>query len=113
MGGIYSTPYALREYADWGIAVNKYAYDASLAGDKMQSYPLRVPQEWAYRKYPIPSPRVPLYQQYPVEVSPDWIMRNGVRTRYTGLVAPAGLEITNVGSIVLGFIAGWAASKYL
>jgi len=86
MGSIYSDQ-ALRNYALWAWDVNKFAYDASISGDKIQSYPIRVPQEW--------------------------LIRNGVRTRYTGVVAPAGLEVTNLGSIVLGFIAGWAASKYL
>ena len=86
MGSIYSDA-ALRQYALWAGGVNKFAYDASISGDKIQSYPIRVPQEW--------------------------LIRNGGRTRYTGMVAPAGLEITNLGSVVLGFIAGWAASKYL
>ena len=88
MGSIYSDA-ALRQYALWaGVGgVNKYAYDASISGDKLQSYPIRVPQEW--------------------------LIRNGVRARYTGVVAPAGLEVTNAGSIVLGFILGYAASKYL
>jgi len=86
MGSIYSDQ-ALRNYALWAWDVNKFAYDASISGDKIQSYPIRVPQEW--------------------------LIRNGVRTRYTGVVAPAGLEVTNLGSVVLGFIAGWAASKYL
>ena len=86
MGSLYSDA-ALRQYANWAWDVKKFAYDASISGDKIQSYPIRVPQEW--------------------------LIRNGVRTRYTGMVAPAGLEITNAGSIVLGFIAGYVASKYL
>ena len=86
MGSRFSDA-ALRQYALWSWDVNKYAYDASISGDKIQSYPIRVPQ--------------------------DWLIRNGVRTRYAGVVAPAKLEITNAGSIFLGFIAGWAASKYL
>ena len=86
MGSIYSDQ-ALRNYALWAWDVNKFAYDASISGDKLQSYPIRVPQEW--------------------------LIRNGVRTRYTGVVAPAGLEVSSAGSLVLGFIAGWAASKYL
>lgn len=88
MGSRFSDA-ALRQYALWaGIGgVNKFAYDASIAGDKLQSYPIRVPQEW--------------------------LIRNGIRTRYTGVVAPAGLEVTSAGSIVLGFILGWVASKTL
>jgi len=88
MGSIYSDA-ALRRYALWaGVGgVNKFAYDASISGDKLQSYPIRVPQEW--------------------------LIRNGVRARYTGVVVPAGLEVSSAGSLVLGFIAGWIASKYL
>ena len=86
MGSIYSDQ-ALRNYAIWAQSVTKYAYDASISGDKIQSYPIRVPQEW--------------------------LIRNGNRARYTGVVAPAGLEVSSAGSLVLGFIAGWAASKYL
>ena len=86
MGSIYSDQ-ALRNYAIWAQSVTKYAYDASISGDKIQSYPIRVPQEW--------------------------LIRNGNRARYTGVVAPAGLEVSIAGSLVLGFIAGWAASKYL
>ena len=86
MGSIYSDA-ALRQYALWAGGVNKFAYDASISGDKLQSYPIRVPQEW--------------------------LIRNGVRARYTGVVVPAGLEVTSAGSLVLGVILGWAASKYL
>ena len=88
MGSIYSDA-ALRQYALWaGVGgVNKFAYDASISGDKIQSYPIRVPQEW--------------------------LIRNGVRTRYTGVVAPAGLEISPTGTLFLGLIAVLAASKLL
>ena len=86
MGSRFSDA-ALRQYALWSEGVLKYAYDASIAGDKLQSYPIRVPQEW--------------------------LIRNGVRARYTGVVVPAGLEVTSAGSIVLGFVLGWAASKFI
>ena len=85
MGSIYSDQ-ALRQYALWSQNVLRYAYDASISGDKIQSYPIRVPQEW--------------------------IIRNGPRARYTGAVA---LEepIAPATPLVLGFILGWAASKYI
>ena len=88
MGSIYSDA-ALRQYALWaGVGgVNKFAYDASISGDKLQSYPIRVPQEW--------------------------VLRNGVRTRFTGAVTVGEPVISSVGSIVLGFILGWVASKSL
>ena len=86
MGSIFSDA-ALRQYALWAGGVNKYAYDASISGDKIQSYPIRVPQEW--------------------------LIRNGIRTRYTGTVAVGEPVVSSAGSIVLGFVLGWAASKYL
>ena len=88
MGSRFSDA-ALRQYALWaGIGgVNKFGYDASISGDKIQSYPIRVPQEW--------------------------VLRNGVRTRFTGAVAVGEPVISSAGSIVLGFILGWVASKSL
>lgn len=86
MGSIYSDQ-ALRNYALWTRGVLKFAHDSSISGDKIQSYPIRVPQEW--------------------------LIRNGVRTRYTGVVAPAGLEISPTGTLFLGLIAVLAASKLL
>ena len=74
---------ALRQYALWGMGVNKFAYDASISGDKMQAYPLRVPQEW--------------------------IIRNGHRARYTGAVVLEETPMSNVGNIVLGIVIGWIA----
>lgn len=91
MGGIYSDA-ALRQYALWGLSVNKYAYDASISGSKFQAYPIRVPQDWAYRK---------LYSG------------TDLRTRYTGAVVPAKLEVTNASSLFVGFLMGLVASKYL
>ncbi len=88
MGSIFSDA-ALRQYALWaGIGgVNKYAYDASISGDKLQSYPIRVPQEW--------------------------LIRNGPRTRFTGAVAVGEPVGSSAGTLVLGVIIGWVASKYL
>ena len=86
MGSRFSDA-ALRQYALWSEGVLRYAYDASISGDKLQSYPIRVPQEW--------------------------VIRNGPRTRYTGVVALEEPTVSSAGSLLLGFIAGWAASKYM
>lgn len=88
MGSIYSDA-ALRQYALWaGIGgVNKFGYDASISGDKLQSYPIRVPQEW--------------------------LIRNGGRTRYTGAVAVGEPVVSSAGSLVLGIVLGFVASKFM
>ena len=86
MGSRFSDQ-ALRNYALWAQNVTKYAYDASISGDKIQSYPIRVPQEW--------------------------LIRNGPRTRYAGVVAVGEPVSPASAPLVIGFIVGWAASKYL
>ena len=86
MGSIYSD-LALRQYALWSEGVLKYAYDSSISGDKLQMYPIRVPQEW--------------------------LIRNGPRTRYAGVVAVGEPVSPASAPLVIGFIVGWAASKYL
>jgi len=86
MGSRFSDA-ALRQYALWSENVLKYAYDSSISGDKLQSYPIRVPQEW--------------------------IIRNGNRARYTGAVVLGETRLSSTADLAIGFILGWAASKYL
>ena len=78
---------ALRQYALWGIGVNKYAYDASISGSKMQAYPIRVPQEW--------------------------IIRNGPRARYTGVVVAQPSLAVEPSSLAIGILVGWLAKSLL
>ena len=78
---------ALRQYALWSENVLRYAYDASISGDKMQSYPIRVSQEW--------------------------IIRNGPRARYTGAVAVEPSLAVEPSSLAIGIIVGWLAKSFL
>lgn len=86
MGSRFSDA-ALRQYALWSEGVLKYAYDSSISGDKLQSYPIRVTQ--------------------------DWVIRNGPRARYTGAVAIAPSLAVEPSSILVGVVLGWLAKAYL